>query len=231
MEIEHLSDFLGKQDMHHLPLLAQTHLTHLALAELHEQQWAAISCKSLLIHQEESLALCSQGFDLFPPQGTAQQKQKAWDTLRVFAVADHLLEKTTDANTKACLLAVSCKESGAWLDTLPILSMGLLMDNNTFQVTIGLWLSISLCWPHACQQCGVEVDHLGLHGLSCCRSVSHHFRHAAINGIIHRAFSSSCVPSRFTTSWYFSVRWHMSRWHHHGAMETRQASGLGCYLC
>ena len=83
-------------------------------------------------HQEEALGHWSQGFVLFPPQGIAQQKQRTWDTLRVSAVAGLLLENTTDATDKAHLLAASCKESGTWLNALPILSMGLWMDNNTF---------------------------------------------------------------------------------------------------
>ena len=71
-------------------------------------------------HQEEALALWSQGFDLSPRQGTSQQNQRAWETLRVSALAGLLLEKGTNATDKAWLLAVSFKESGAWLNALYI---------------------------------------------------------------------------------------------------------------
>ena len=47
------------------------------------------------------------------------------------AVAEDLLENVSDASSRARLLASSSKESGAWLNILPISSLGLHMDGNT----------------------------------------------------------------------------------------------------
>ena len=112
------------------------------------------------------------------------------------AAADTLLENARDATSRARLLAASIKESGAWLNALPITSLGLRMGDNTIRVAVGLRLGTTLCRPHACHHCGAEVNHLGTHGLSCIRSEGRHHRHAAPNDIIHRALTSAHIPSR-----------------------------------
>ena len=67
-------------------------------------------------------------------------------------------------------------------------------------VAVGLHLGSPLCRPHLCHHCGSEVDRLGHHGLSCRKSEGRHYRHAAINDIVHRALSSAQVPSRLEPS-------------------------------
>ena len=120
--------------------------------------------------------------------------------MKVSSVSDSLLESAPDDLTRARLLAVSTKESGAWLNALPIASLGLRMDDNTIRVAVGLCLGSTLCCPHPCQHCGAEVDHLGIHGLSCRKSEERHFCHSAINGILYRALTSASVPSRLERS-------------------------------
>ena len=95
-----------------------------------------------------------------------------------------------DARSQARLLAATSKESGAWLNVLPVSSLGLRMDDESIRVGVGLRLGVPLCQPHLCHQCGAEVDHLATHGHSCRRSLGHHSRHATLNDIIHRALSS-----------------------------------------
>ena len=46
------------------------------------------------------------------------------------------------------------------------------------------------------QHCGAAVDQSGLHGLSCRFSTGLHYRHAALNEIIHQALTTSHIPSR-----------------------------------
>ena len=99
-----------------------------------------------------------------------------------------LLYQASDAITRARLLAVSRKESGAWLHAVPKSSLGLRMDNDTIRVAVGLRLGEALCSPHSCQS--------GLHGLSSRFSNGRHYHHAALKEIIHQALTTSHIPSR-----------------------------------
>ena len=138
--------------------------------------------------------------NLSPPEDSAQRHQKAWDTPKVAEIAVNLLENAPDARCRARLLAASTKEAGTWLNSLPISSLGLRMDDDTIRVAIGLRLGSSLCRPHVCAHCGAEVDSLVTHGLSCRWSEGCHHRHAALNDILHRALTSARVPSRLEPS-------------------------------
>ena len=118
----------------------------------------------------------------------------------VMATLDTLLEDAPDATTTARLLAASTSESGAWLNALPISSLGLRMDNNTIRVAVGITLDTQLCRPHMCHHCGSEVDGFVIHGLSCRWSEDRHHRHSALNDIVFCALSSAKVPSRLEPS-------------------------------
>ena len=171
---------------------------------------ASAAASSNLVHQilpdrlrgasytsrEEALAAWRQGSDLNPPSDPASHHQKNWDLPKVLEAAGSLLEKAPDVQSRARLLAASNKESGAWLNTLPVSSLGLRMDDDTIRVAVGLCLGIPLCHPHKCSLCGAEVDNLATHGLSCRRSEGRHPRHSALNDIIHRSLSSAHIPSR-----------------------------------
>jgi len=96
-------------------------------------------------HVEDAQRLWAKGHDRAPPEGVAQNRQKAWDTLRASASAEALLENAPDPRSRARLLASMTKESGTWLDVLPISSLGLRMDDNTIRVAVGLCLGAALC--------------------------------------------------------------------------------------
>ena len=83
------------------------------------------------------------------------------------AVADALLRAAPDETAHARLLASQRRETGEWLQAPPMSALGLRMDNEVIRVAAGLRLGITLCLPHQCHQCKADVDHLGLHGLSC----------------------------------------------------------------
>ena len=156
-----------------------------------------------VLHVGSALTSWSLDQDHPPPVAPASHHQKVWDTIKVSATANALLENAPDALSRARLLAASAKESGAWLNALPISSLGLRMDDNTIRVSVRLRLGTTLCRPHACHHCGAEVNHLGTHGLSCVRSEGRHHRHAALNDIVHRALTAAHIPSRLEPSGIF----------------------------
>ena len=123
---------------------------------------------------DEALSHWSKGNSLSPPEGTAQHHQKNWDTPRVSHTADRLLEEAPDDRSSSRLLACSVRESGAWLNSLPISSLGLHMDDDTVRVAVGLRLGATLCKPQTCKHCGAQVDELATHGLSCRQSEGRH---------------------------------------------------------
>eukprot|EP00731_Ephydatia_muelleri_P026828 Em0018g928a len=146
-----------------------------------------------LSYVDEALAAWSQGCQEQPPTDAAAHHQKTWDTIRVSSIAD---TDSSNPMNRARFLAASCKESGAWLNALPVTSLGLCMDNATMRISMGL----PLCQSHTCQHCGAEVSQFATHGLSCRKSAGRHHCHSAMNEIIHRALVSAHVPSRLEPS-------------------------------
>ena len=100
------------------------------------------------LHLEDAMALWSKDHSQPPLFGLASHRQKAWDISKVSATADFLLDNAPDASSQARLLAALAKESGAWLNALPMSSLGLRMDDNTIRIAVGLRLGSSLCKPH-----------------------------------------------------------------------------------
>ena len=166
--------------------------------------WVATFWHDIYVYSETALAEnqigSTQGgeFRSFGHHNNKNNKtiQKALDAPKVSATADTLLRQAPDAVSRSRLLAASRKESGAWLNALPVSSLGLRMDNNTVRVAVGLRLGSLLCRPHTCHHCGMQVDGTATHGLSCKWSEGRHQRHAAVNDIIHCALSAAHLPSR-----------------------------------
>ena len=76
-------------------------------------------------------------------------------------------------------------------------------NNNTVQVAVGLRLGSTLCQPHTCHHCGVQVDGTATHGLSCRWSKSQHHRHTGVNDIVDWAITSAHLPSRLEPTGLF----------------------------
>ena len=133
------------------------------------------------------------GLDVPPPIPPASFGQKEWDAPRVQERAASLLSTASDVRSRASLLAVSTEESGAWLKTPPISSLGLRMDDESLRIAIGLRLGCQLSLPHVCAHCGQDVDQYATHGLSCRWSQGRHSRHGEIND---RSLVSAKVPSQ-----------------------------------
>ena len=131
----------------------------------------------------------------------------------------------------ARIIPTSTKLSGAWLNPLPISSMGLRMDNSTIRIAVGLRLGIPLLKSHQCGHCIAEVSSLATHSLSCRHSEGRHPRHASINNILHGAFASAKIPYRLEPSrLYHGDGKHPDSMTLADSLEKGQNLGLGCYL-
>ena len=98
------------------------------------------------------------------PDAQIVHMQRSWDSASVSHATRILFDNARDDCDRARLLAVVKPHSGDWLHALPISSCGLLLDDETIRVAVGLLLGIAICSPHACG-CGSHVDSFGTHGL------------------------------------------------------------------
>ena len=89
-------------------------------------------------------------------------------------------------------------EAGAWLNILPVPSLGTKLDDESSRIALGLRLGAAIVVEHTCV-CGATVDTYGTHGLSCQHSGGHLPHHASVNETIHRAFVSGGVPAVLET--------------------------------
>ena len=121
-------------------------------------------------------------------------KQHSWDQPCVDADITALKLALTDNRDKARFLAVAAPHSGDWLNALPISTCGLRLDNETIRIAVGLRLGCKLCESHQCP-CGVKVDTLGSHGLSCRQSSGRSARHFQLNDLVWRALQRADIPS------------------------------------
>ena len=152
-----------------------------------------------IVARAEAFNFWMQGHDN-PPPISVSHCQREWDSPRFRASVQALIDNAPDARSRARLLAVSRKGTGAWLNALPVSALGLRMDDETTRVAVGLRLGTPLCHPHECSNCGAMVDDLATHGLSYRFSEGRHPRHAEVNSIIQRALTSAKVPSRLELS-------------------------------
>ncbi len=124
------------------------------------------------------------------PSLPASTIQRAWDNPCCQVQADKLLDAASDQVDRARLLASRSAGSGDWLETLPIASVGLKMDNATVRIAVGLRLGAPIVHPHQCV-CGSMVTADGHHGLSCRHGSGRHARHNLVNELLCRAFIST----------------------------------------
>ena len=82
------------------------------------------------LNWSEAQGKCASTPNLVPPVEAEQKSQRAWDIPRVTATMDDRLDNTVGARSCAHILAATSKESGAWLQALPLSSIGLHMDDN-----------------------------------------------------------------------------------------------------
>ena len=153
-----------------------------------------------------------------------KQQQNMWDKPHIEATQQGLLNSAVDTRARARLLAVQAKESGEWLNALPVPSLGLRFDDEVVRIAAGLRLGVPLCRPHPCSQCGGQVDELGTHGLSCRLSAGRLPWHAAINTIVKMSLADPIYTGALRPQ---PVRWQTSRWGYHHSMASRSHPCLG----
>ena len=124
-----------------------------------------------------------------------KQQQNMWDKPHIEATQQGLLNSAVDTRARGRLLAVQAKESGEWLNALPVPSLGLRLDDKVERIAAGLRLGVPLCHPHPCSQCGGQVDELGTHSLSSRLSAGRLPRHAAFNTIVKMSLARAQTPS------------------------------------
>ena len=101
------------------------------------------SCQVPYAPQDDALVIWKQGHTHPPPTGSASHLQKEWDSPKIEATNEALLENS-EGIARARLLAAMAKESGAWLGAMRISSVGLRLDDDTIRVAVGLRIGASL---------------------------------------------------------------------------------------
>lgn len=129
-----------------------------------------------------------------PPDPPQNIHQKSWDIPCCRQKAMSLLSGASDEISRARLLASMDDTSGAWLEAVPISSIGLKLSDDAVRTAVGLRLGVNLCEPHVCL-CGVQVDARGTHGLACTRSAGRHPRHSQLNEVVWRALQRAQIPA------------------------------------
>ena len=128
-----------------------------------------------------------------PPTSAAQ---RTWDEPIILRRREALLDSTEKGSAcRARILAASAQHAGAWLNALPISTLGLRLNDEQLRIAAGLRIGAELCAPHRCARCGTLVDQTGTHGLHCKRSAGRHARHAEVNDIICRSLNSAQIPA------------------------------------
>ena len=122
-------------------------------------------------------------------------------------------------------------ESDAWLQALPISSLGLRLEDASLRIAVGLRLGTAICATHQHHHCGVEVDGRGFHGLICRHSEGRHHRHGTANSIVHNALVSAKIPSQLESAGLFGSDGKFpDGMNMHRPMVLWPAACLGCHL-
>jgi len=103
------------------------------------------------------------------PIGIFAHIQRNWDIACVAKCKTDLIKSARDQQDLARILASQAAHSADWLYAIPILSLGLRLNDEAVRVAIGRRLGTKLCEKHDCP-CGATIDVKGTHCLSCCKS-------------------------------------------------------------
>ena len=124
-----------------------------------------------------------------PPENQWHIQHK-WDELLYEHQHSSLLNSNLNDQSKARLLSVASAKADAWLNVLPVPSLGTKLDDESLCIALGAAIVVE----HTCV-CGATVDVYDSHGLSCRCTGGHLPRHASVNKTIHCALVSGGVPA------------------------------------
>ena len=85
------------------------------------------------------------------PEGPDTTKQKEWDDLVSVKIGAQLLQGCNQVD-RARLLAASKPHTAAWLQAIPVPSLGLHLDADTVRIAVALRLGSPVCESHPCRQ-------------------------------------------------------------------------------
>lgn len=74
--------------------------------------------------------------------------QKLWDRIKINKISSSF-NFAADKDS-AQDFASKRKESNSWLNLLPSKTLGTVLDNNTFRISVALRFGLDLCAPHQC---------------------------------------------------------------------------------
>ena len=151
-----------------------------------------------LDHAFSNWKACSNT-DALPSSLPSSTRQRDWSVAVFQNIQQLLLSSSVDAQDEARLLASAQKESGAWLEALPVPSLGLHLSDNELRVVVSLRLGVPTCAEHTCA-CNEKVGILGTHGLKCKKSKGRFSHHHAVNDIIARALNLANFPAMLEPS-------------------------------
>ena len=122
-------------------------------------------------------------------------KNQAKNHIQTIIKANQALMVLKESNTGiGILLGVAGSYSGAWLEAVPVASLGTRLDDEAVRIAVGVRLGSAICEAHACR-CSGRVHRNGLHGLDCSKSAGRFARHSELNSIIHKSLSAVNRPS------------------------------------
>ena len=160
-----------------------------SVIDLVTSMYPQLSDETMISDYSRALEMWFAHSDSIPDQ---MSNQRSWDDLLISQKVESLTFNSQ--LDKARYLASTVKESNYWLGTLPSKSVGTLLDNNTFRISVALRIGTDICSRHKCK-CGDIVSEDGTHGLSCPYCVGRIPRHSDFNNFIHRSLKTGNIPS------------------------------------
>ena len=93
---------------------------------------------------------------------------------------------------QARILAASAPHSGDWIHAVPSDNCGLLLDDGTLRIAVGVRLDSALCLPYTCI-CEASIDEKCLHSFACKKNSDRYIRHSILNDVIWRSLSRTKI--------------------------------------